>query len=61
MHLIFFDAFQFGEAAAFVRTDDPVLFPKSEYPEDLLDTTSAKDSPDIELFMLPIAAKVSEV
>jgi choline dehydrogenase len=52
---------QFGEAAAFVRTDDPVLFPKSVYPEDLVDTTSTKESPDIELFMLPSASKVSRV
>ena len=52
---------QFVEAAAFVRTDDPLLFPTSEYPEVLVDTTSAKDSPDIELFIVPTAAKVSGV
>jgi len=46
---------QFVDAAAFVRTDDPVLFPASEYPEVLVDTTSAKDSPDMELFIVPIA------
>ncbi|KAF9532477.1 GMC oxidoreductase-domain-containing protein [Crepidotus variabilis] len=42
-------------AAAFVRTDDPVLFAPSEYPEKLLDSTSAKDAPDLELFITPFA------
>ncbi|KDR78819.1 hypothetical protein GALMADRAFT_64035 [Galerina marginata CBS 339.88] len=50
-------AMNFGEAAAFVRTDDPVLFPASEYPEKLVDSTSAKDSPDLELFETPVAYK----
>jgi len=49
---------KFGEAAAFVRTDDPVLFPDSHFPEKLLDTTSAKDSPDLELFITPAGYKV---
>ncbi|KAG5730944.1 Alcohol dehydrogenase [acceptor] [Termitomyces sp. T112] len=39
-----------AEAAAFVRSDDPKLFPPDEYPEKIKDTTSAKDSPDLELF-----------
>jgi len=50
-------AMNFGEAAAFVRTDDPVLFPESQFPEKLSDTTSAKDSPDLELFITPAAYK----
>ena len=49
---------KFGEAAAFVRTDDPVLFPESQFPEKLLDTASAKDSPDLELFVTPAGYKV---
>ncbi len=36
---------QFMNVSTFIRTDDPVLFPTSEYPEVLVDTTSAKDSP----------------
>jgi len=36
-----------------VRSDDPVLFPESQFPEKLSDTTSAKDSPDLELFVSP--------
>ncbi|KAH9481749.1 Dehydrogenase str4 [Psilocybe cubensis] len=50
-------AMNYGEAAAFVRTDDPVLFPASEYPEKLIDSTSAKDSPDLEYFSTPSAYK----
>ncbi|KAF8150870.1 choline dehydrogenase [Crassisporium funariophilum] len=50
-------AMNFGEAAAFVRTDDPILFPPSQYPEKLVDSTSAKDSPDLELFSTPMAYK----
>jgi choline dehydrogenase len=50
---------KFGEAAAFVRTDDPVLFPESQFPEKLSDTASAKDSPDLELFVTPAGYKVS--
>ncbi|KAJ8490039.1 hypothetical protein ONZ45_g13341 [Pleurotus djamor] len=43
-----------GESAAFVRTDDPVLFPKERYPEVLEDSTADKESPDLELFCTPI-------
>ena len=42
-----------------MRTDDSVLFPESDFPEKLSDTTSAKDSPDLELFVTPAAYKVS--
>ena len=41
-----------------MRTDDPVLFPESQFPEKLLDTASAKDSPDLELFVTPAGYKV---
>lgn len=49
---------KFGEAAAFVRTDDLVLFPESQFSEKLSDTTSAKESPDLELFITPAGYKV---
>ncbi|KAG6862505.1 hypothetical protein C0995_000053 [Termitomyces sp. Mi166 len=39
-----------AEAAAFVRSDDSKLFPPGEYQEKINDTTSAEDSPDLELF-----------
>ena len=42
-----------------MRTDDPILFPESQFPEKLSDTASAKDSPDMELFVTPAGYKVS--
>ncbi|KAF8071849.1 hypothetical protein FPV67DRAFT_1482934 [Lyophyllum atratum] len=39
-----------AEAAAFVRSDDPVIFAHDEYPTKIHDSTSAADSPDLELF-----------
>ena len=50
---------QFGETAAFVRTDDPKLFPKVKFPDTITSSTSGPDSPDIELFTTPMAYKVS--
>ncbi|KAF9048768.1 hypothetical protein BJ165DRAFT_1462537 [Panaeolus papilionaceus] len=50
-------ATNFGEAAAFIRTDDPKLYPESEYPEKIRDSTSASGSPDLEIFATPIAYK----
>ncbi|KAJ7170935.1 hypothetical protein C8R43DRAFT_981616 [Mycena crocata] len=47
----------FGESAAFLRTDDPVLFPASEFPQKLEDSTSGPTSPDLELFCTPMAYK----
>lgn len=41
-----------------MRTDNPVLFPDSDFPEKLSDTASAEDSPDLELFITPAAYKV---
>ncbi|KAL4255840.1 GMC oxidoreductase family protein, partial [Pleurotus pulmonarius] len=43
-----------GEAAAFVRTDDPSLFPKDDFKEELEDSTPSKDTPDLELFCTPL-------
>ncbi|KDR78849.1 hypothetical protein GALMADRAFT_244475 [Galerina marginata CBS 339.88] len=50
-------AMNFGEAAAFVRSDDPILFPEAQFPEKLVDSTSAADSPDLEFFSTPFAYK----
>jgi hypothetical protein len=41
-----------------VRSDDPALFPESQFLEKLSDTASAKDSPDLELFISPGGHKV---
>lgn len=41
-----------------VRSDDPKLFPKDKYPEEFKDTTSAKDSPDIEIFTTVLGTEV---
>ncbi|KAJ7623439.1 hypothetical protein FB45DRAFT_925680 [Roridomyces roridus] len=46
-----------GDSAAFVRSDDPVLFPASEFPEKLEDSTSGAASPDLELFCNSLAYK----
>ncbi|KAF8882588.1 hypothetical protein BD779DRAFT_923170 [Infundibulicybe gibba] len=46
-----------AEAAAFCRSDDPHLFPAREYPSQLVDSTSAVDSPDLEIFTTPFAYK----
>ncbi|KAJ7168519.1 hypothetical protein C8R46DRAFT_1091908 [Mycena filopes] len=50
-------ATNFGESAAFVRSDDPLLFPPAEFPQKLEDSTSAAASPDLELFCTPMAYK----
>ncbi|KAJ7227424.1 hypothetical protein GGX14DRAFT_489050 [Mycena pura] len=50
-------ATNFGEAAAFVRSDDPALFPAAEFPQKLEDSTSGPASPDLELFCTPLAYK----
>ncbi|KAJ7928754.1 hypothetical protein B0H13DRAFT_2311060 [Mycena leptocephala] len=50
-------ATNFGESAAFVRSDDPVLFPPKDFPKKLEDTTSGPASPDLELFCTPMAYK----
>ncbi|KAG6856903.1 hypothetical protein H0H87_012485 [Tephrocybe sp. NHM501043] len=50
-------ATNWGESAAFVRSDDPILFPKEDYPEVLEDSTSGPGAPDLELFSTPLAYK----
>ncbi|KAF8969147.1 hypothetical protein BDZ97DRAFT_1915510 [Flammula alnicola] len=50
-------ASNFGEAAAFLRADDPLLFPAADFPEKIQDSTSAADSPDLEIFTTPVAYK----
>ncbi len=43
-----------GEAAAFVRTDDPSLFPKDDFKEELEASYRSQASPDLELFCTPL-------
>ncbi|KAF7374613.1 hypothetical protein MSAN_00345900 [Mycena sanguinolenta] len=50
-------ATNFGESAAFVRSDDPILFPPLDFPHKLEDSTSGPASPDLELFCTPMAYK----
>ncbi|KAK2463425.1 hypothetical protein APHAL10511_004511 [Amanita phalloides] len=47
-------ASNFGEAVAFVRSDDPDLYPRQQFPEQLPDSTSGPRAPDLELFVTPI-------
>ncbi|OJA08249.1 hypothetical protein AZE42_02073 [Rhizopogon vesiculosus] len=44
-----------GESAAFVRSDDPVLFPPAEYDNVIEDANSGPDSPDLEIIMCAAA------
>ncbi|OSC99871.1 GMC oxidoreductase [Trametes coccinea BRFM310] len=49
-----------AEGIAFVRSDDPKLFPTSEFPPETVpeDTTSGPGAPDIELFFSPVGYKM---
>ncbi|KAG6831529.1 hypothetical protein H0H93_013736, partial [Arthromyces matolae] len=47
-----------AESVAFVRSDDPKLFPPNEYAEEIHDTTSGEDGPDLELFSTVFGYKV---
>ena len=44
-----------GEAVAFIRSNDPKLFPTSEGYGLIEDATSGSDAPDIEIFSTPTA------
>lgn len=46
-----------GEAAAFIRTDDPSLFPDSDFKNKVKDTTSGENGPDLEIFISPMGYK----
>lgn len=46
---------QVGEAAAFVRSADPKLFPNGETSPPSEDSTSGPGAPDLELFVTPLA------
>jgi len=46
-------ATQLAEGIAFVRADDPKLFPKPEEPPLAEDSTSGPECPDLELFVTP--------
>lgn len=50
--------FQVGEAAAFIRSDDPALFPVDQFQNNVKDSTSGDDGPDLEIFFSPMAYKV---
>ena len=44
---------QLAEAAAFDRSDDPLLFPPEKYQQKVEDTCSGPNAPDLELFSAP--------
>jgi len=44
-----------AEAAAFVRSTDPVIFPSEKFTNKIEDTASTPGGPDLELFYMPIA------
>jgi len=46
-----------GEAVAFFRSDDPVLFPSAEYKHDIEDANSGPEAPDIEIIVCPAAVR----
>ncbi|KAK0468992.1 uncharacterized protein EV420DRAFT_1472302 [Desarmillaria tabescens] len=46
-----------GEAVAFIRSDDPKLFPPSQYSQVLEESTSGAGAPDVELFCTSIGYK----
>lgn len=46
---------QVGEAAAFVRSTDPELFPADDASPPYEDSTSGPGAPDLELFVSPLA------
>ncbi|KXN88620.1 L-sorbose 1-dehydrogenase [Leucoagaricus sp. SymC.cos] len=46
-----------GEAAAFIRSDDPALFPGNDFKNEVKDSTSGDNSPDLEIFISPVAYK----
>lgn len=39
-----------GESYGFVRSSDEQLFPKAEFPDQVEDTTTGRDAPDIEVY-----------
>ena len=56
IHAVF--TIQFAEGVAFIRTDDPKLFPNSEEPPLVEDSTSGPECPDLELFVTPVGYNV---
>ncbi|KAG1723029.1 uncharacterized protein EDB91DRAFT_1173780 [Suillus paluster] len=47
-----------GESVAFLRSDDQVLFPPTEYSRDIEDANSGPEAPDIEIIMCAAAARL---
>ncbi|KAF8323356.1 alcohol oxidase [Clavulina sp. PMI_390] len=43
-----------AESAAFIRSDDPHLFPKDKFPSSIEDSTSGPGAPDLELVSSPL-------
>lgn len=56
---VFFLFSQMAEQMAFVRSDDPTLFPPSEFPNPVTgpDSTSGLNSPDLEFIPLPLSTR----
>lgn len=48
---------QISESAAFLRSDDPTVFPKDEFPDSIEDSTSGPGAPDIEIICTPVGLK----
>lgn len=46
---------QIAESAAFLRTSDRKVFPSTEYPGEIEDTSSGENAPDLELIASPFA------
>lgn len=46
-----------AESVAFFRSDDPTLFPREQFADDIEDTTSSPGAPDVELCACPITYK----
>ena len=56
IHVVF--TIQVAEGVAFIRTDDPKLFPNSEEAPLVEDSTSGPECPDLELFVTPMGYNV---
>lgn len=48
---------QITEAAAFLRSDDPKLFPKDKFSATIEDSTSGPGAPDLEIICCPVGLK----
>ncbi|KAF8516105.1 GMC oxidoreductase [Hysterangium stoloniferum] len=46
-----------GEAAGFIRVEDPALFPPSKFPKQVMDVASGPAGPDLEVYCTPLGYK----